>query len=131
MNRCHSFSATPVRRFAATLFLMMLPALALAAPCVVTDNGSGTVNLPPNNCGYVSPADLHVILNGLPPGTQINIGVEHHRFFNVTNTPGGTLGGEVEQFQSELKLDMNGAGAVRQCCADGVCSAGRRIIEDR
>jgi hypothetical protein len=114
MRRCYSLHAASVGRFlAAILTALLFPVLSAASgPCVVTDNGSGTVNLPPNNCGYVSPADLHVILNGLPPGTQVNIGVEHHRFFNVTNTPGGTLGGEVEQFQSSLDLDMNGAGGL-------------------
>ena len=79
-------------------------------PCVVPDNGTGTVSLPPQGCGYVSPQDLHQIINGLPPGTQVNIGAEHERFFNVTSTPGGSLGGEVETFNSDLRLNMNGAG---------------------
>jgi len=81
-------------------------------PCTVVDNGSGTVNLPPAGCGYVSPNDLHEIINGLPPGTTITVGAEHNRFFNVTHTPGGSLGGEVEQFQSSLTLDLSGTGSL-------------------
>jgi hypothetical protein len=96
---------------ATVLAVISVPALH-AGPCVVSDNGTGTVNLPPSNCGYVSPADFHMIVNGLPAGTHINVGVEHSRFFNVTNTPGGPLGGEVEQFQSFLTLNMTGQGGL-------------------
>lgn len=89
-------------------------------PCVVPDAG-GTVNLPPQGCGYVSPQDLHQILDGLPPGTTVNIGAEHSRFFNVTSQPGGSLGGEIEQFNSELKLVMNGAGLERTVTLPALC----------
>jgi hypothetical protein len=96
----------------ATVVGLAFPALGQASPCVVTDNGSGTVDLPPNNCGYVSPADLHMIINGLPPGTTINVGVQHEKFFNVTHTPGGPLGGEIENFNSFLTLSLTGTGAM-------------------
>ncbi len=82
---------------------------ALAQPCVVPDNGAGTVDLPPQGCGYVSPSDLHEMINGLPPGTKVRVGVEHSDFFQVTRTPGGTLGGERESFQSILRLNLNGS----------------------
>ncbi len=91
---------------------LAIPALAGAQPCEVVDNGSGTVDLPPPGCGYLSPADFHLLANGLPPGTTINIGTEHQKFFNVTHTPGGPLGGEVEHFQSILRMDMNGTGGL-------------------
>jgi hypothetical protein len=81
-------------------------------PCLVDDSG-GTVSLPPANCGYVSPADVHEIINGLPPGTTIQVGAEHERFFNVTTHPGGSLGGEVEQFGSFLTLHLTGGGLNR------------------
>ena len=42
-------------------------------PCTVVDNGNGTVDLPPDGCDYVSPADLHMMIDGLPPDTTINI----------------------------------------------------------
>jgi hypothetical protein len=79
-------------------------------PCPVPDNGGGTVNLPPAGCGYVSPQDLHMIIDGLPVGTTINVGVEHQEFFNIISSPGGSLGGEIEQFQSFLGLTMLGTG---------------------
>jgi hypothetical protein len=81
-------------------------------PCVLPDNGTGTVDLPPAGCGYVSPTDLHKIIAGLPPGSEIDIAPEHSRFINIVTTPGGTLGGEVETFDSTLKLHMTGIGAL-------------------
>ena len=53
-----------------------------------------------------------MIVNGLPPGTTIKVGVEHARFVNVTRSPGGSLGGEVEQFQSTLHLTLTGTGTL-------------------
>jgi hypothetical protein len=79
-------------------------------PCIVEDNGTGTVDLPPPGCGYVSPEEFHVILDGVPAGTQINIAPEHRRFIQVTTQPGGNLGGEVENFDSEIELRMTGTG---------------------
>ena len=96
----------------ATFAFLVLPALAGATPCVLPDNGTGTVDLPPNGCGYVSPADLHMIIDGLPLGTTINVGVQHERFFNITHTPGGPLGGETEQFKSFLNLKLVGTGGL-------------------
>lgn len=81
-----------------------------AQPCIVPDNGSGTVNLPPPGCGYLSPADVHEIIDGLPPGTTIQLGAEHRDFFNSTSSPGGPLGGEVEQFSSGLFMQLTGTG---------------------
>jgi hypothetical protein len=78
--------------------------------CVVDDNGTGTVNLPPQGCGYVSPDELHMMINGLPAGTTVVIGPEHDRFFGVQTMPGGSLGGEIEQFGSFLTLHMQGTG---------------------
>ena len=52
----------------------VLTAGALGAPCVVPDDGTGTVTLPPPGCGYLSPSDVHMIIDGLPPGTTIEVG---------------------------------------------------------
>jgi hypothetical protein len=79
-------------------------------PCTVVDNGTGTIDLPPQGCGYVSPDSLHRIIDGLPPGSTIQVAAEHQDFFNVSHFPGGSLGGEVEQFMSFLHLDLNGTG---------------------
>jgi hypothetical protein len=106
-------SLGPTRAVAFAAFVILLaPGLAAATPCVVPNTGGGTVSLPPAGCGYVSPSDLHVILDGLPPGDTIKIGVEHERFFNITHTPGGSLGGEKENFNSNLHLVMTGTGTL-------------------
>ena len=94
----------------AALGLAACPALVVALPCVQPD-ASGTVNLPPQGCGYLSPADVHKIIDGLPAGTHINVGIEHHKFFSVTRNPGGSLGGEIENFSSLLVMQMQGVGA--------------------
>jgi hypothetical protein len=82
-------------------------------PCTVVDNGTGTIDLPPAGCGYVSPEDLHRMIDGLPPGTTIRVAAEHQDFFNATHAPGGSLGGEVEQFQSFLHLNLSGTGELQ------------------
>jgi len=81
-------------------------------PCIAADNGTGTVDLPPTGCGYVSPGDLHMIIDGLPTGTTITVGAQHERFFNVITAPGGSLGGQTEHFNSNLFLNMNGTGSL-------------------
>jgi len=53
-------------------------------PCVVADDGSGTVTLPPEGCEYLSPQDVHMIIDGLPvttPPTTIELGLAHRGFF--------------------------------------------------
>jgi hypothetical protein len=77
--------------------------------CVQPDE-SGTVKLPPIGCGYLSPEDVHVILDGLPPGTTVELGPEHAFFFNATQfTTPGVLG-EGETFDSILDLKLTGTG---------------------
>lgn len=112
-------------------FLLMAPGLAAAAPCDVPEGPPGTVTLPPAGCGYLSPADVHMIIAGLPPGTTLEIGVEHKAFFcggeaqGVPNAPcsvvlptgacegpGGGLGGTVDCFYSEAELTITGTGAL-------------------
>lgn len=90
----------------------LMAAGAAAAPCVVPDNGSGTVNLPPPGCDYLSPSDVHEIIDGLPPGTTIILGADHSRFANVIVVPGGSLGGEKETFDSSLLLQLHGTGSL-------------------
>ncbi len=91
---------------------------ASAVICVAPPNGAGSADVPvvpggsPLDCtsGYLSAADLHMIIDGLPPGTEIVIGVEHTGFFNIGRIPGGPLGGDTEFFDSELRLTMQGTG---------------------
>ncbi|MFN0057379.1 MAG: dockerin type I domain-containing protein [Planctomycetota bacterium] len=72
---------------------------------------SGTIALPPP-CGYVTPAQVHMMIAGLPPGTVVQVGIIHGGFSGVVVTPGGTLGGQIEQFDSTLTLNMQGTGAL-------------------
>lgn len=85
-------------------------------PCKVVDDGSGTVELPPDNCGYISPEDFHKIdLSGIGPNTQILLDPSHNFFIcgrEDCSTPGGTLGGEVELFGSRLTFRLTGTGAL-------------------
>jgi hypothetical protein len=90
--------------------LLSMASLALAQPCEVVDDGTGTVSLPPDGCGYLSPTDVHRIIAGLPAGTTIELAPAHDRFFNVGTSSGGPLGGEVETFDSFLELEIFGTG---------------------
>src|SRR5262245_5428537 len=107
------------------LVAILSASMVSAQPCTVPDNGGGTVNLPPQGCGYVSPTDLHEMINGLPPGTTIQVAADHDKFFNITGGPGGSLGGEVEQFQSILFLNMQG-----QCSGppNPLCGYNRNVM---
>jgi hypothetical protein len=109
--------------------LLLAPGVAAAQPCDVPEGPPGTITLPPDGCGYLSPADVHMILNDLPPGTTIEIAVEHKAFFcggqGVPNAPcsvvlppgecegpGGALGGTVDCFYSEAELTITGTGSL-------------------
>jgi hypothetical protein len=81
-------------------------------PCERPDNGNGTVNLPPEGCGYISPQRLHHIIDGLPPGTEIIIDPIHMGFINIQRGPDGE-GGEIEQFGSILHFEMRGTGELK------------------
>ncbi len=82
-------------------------------PCTGADTGGGTVVLPPEDCDYLSPQEVHMIIDGLPPGTTIELDPIHADFIcptGVCGAPGGSLGGEVENFTSNLVLQLRGTG---------------------
>ncbi len=94
-----------------------LPAVSPADPCVVPDDTTGTVSLPPVGCPYLSPEEVHAIMDGLPPGTQVVLDTIHLDFIcreggggPHCGQPGGSLGGEVENFDSTLQLHLTGVG---------------------
>jgi hypothetical protein len=102
-----------------TLMTLGLGAAAGAAPapapCIMPDNGGGTVTLPPAGCQYLSPDQVHMIIDGLPPGTTIILAPIHQAFICRTGgcgTPGGPLGGEVENFSSTAVFQLSGTGAL-------------------
>ncbi len=97
-----------------------------AAPsgCILPDNGTGTVDLPPAGCSYLTPNDDMKIIDGLPAGSTVDIDAVHTNFVcqganNICSflpgsncrQSGGTLGGEKECFSSQLILPMVGTGA--------------------
>jgi hypothetical protein len=101
-----------------------------SATCDVPDDGSGTVALPPAGCGYLSATDFHMIVSGLPVGTEIIMEPIHS--FVVCgkcqvacgSQPGGTLAGEIETACTIAKLRMHGN-------PTGIIPEFRRTIEMR
>lgn len=86
--------------------------------CFQPDNGTGTVTLPPAGCEYLSPDQVHMIIDGLPPGTTVILDPIHQDFICRQSTglpcsqPGGPLGGEVETFTSVGTFRLSGTGAL-------------------
>lgn len=92
---------------AASALLFGLASSAQATICTI---GPGAALPPVCSTGYLSPQDVHMIIDGLPAGTTILVGAEHFEFFNIVSGPGGNLGGEFEQFHSSLRLNLEGTG---------------------
>ncbi len=98
----------------------------LTPACAVPDNGSGTADLPPTGCTYVTPADDMRIVDGLPPGTTVEIDASQSNFscpgggavcsFPTTpgdcRDPGGSLGGEKSCTVASLSMPMTGTGSL-------------------
>jgi hypothetical protein len=86
--------------------------------CIVPDNGTGTATLPPN-CPYLG--ERMMIINGLPPGTTIELAPV---FDSFTCQPGAPIcadcfvidncnptDGETLSYRSMLHLTLDGTGA--------------------
>ncbi|MFQ5495392.1 MAG: hypothetical protein ACE5EX_08430, partial [Phycisphaerae bacterium] len=82
---------------------------------------TGTVMMPPIGCEYLSPDEFHEILAGLPADTQLELAPIHKDFIcnrgdgfpgcpppGVCEETGGTLGGNVDCFDSTLQLTISG-----------------------
>lgn len=83
--------------------------------CIVPDNGTGTAELPPGPCAYISPQEVFMIIDGLPPGTTMELESVHANFQCTTQPcgqPGGSLGGEIESFISVMVFQLSGTGAL-------------------
>ena len=59
---------------------------AYAVPCVVPDNGAGTITMPPLGCDYSSSVEVFEVIDGLPPGTTIEFDGPLGQF--ICNGPG-------------------------------------------
>jgi hypothetical protein len=103
--------------------LLGLAGAAAADPCQVADDGSGTVTLPPAGCDYLSPDEVHVITDGLPPDTTIVLAPIHKDFIcydaqpcswlippGECEAPGGGLGGNLDCFASTVQFQVTGTG---------------------
>jgi hypothetical protein len=89
---------------------MVMAGPANAVVCIIGPAGDlPPVCLPAGTNGYLSPNDVHMIINGLPPGSTITLGAEHGRFININQTPDGAFG-EIETFQSTLNLTLGTTG---------------------
>ncbi|MBI5214126.1 MAG: HYR domain-containing protein [Ignavibacteriae bacterium] len=83
----------------------------MAQSCNAPDNGSGSANLPAD-CPYIAPMDVMRIIDGLPAGTTIECAPTFQNFTGITRTPGGSLGGEVQNFSGVLNFVMAGKGGL-------------------
>ncbi len=92
--------------------VLFLPMISAATDlCVAPDRGDGTIDLPAM-CPYTTGVDTWDILDGLPPGTEINCDVSMESFTSIVTYAGGDLGGEVQNFEAQLVMEMSGAGSL-------------------
>lgn len=88
---------------------MTMGTLMAQAPCVLEGNGeAGIVDLPPEGCGYLNPNAVHMLVSGLPVGTELNLAVEHSGFKDAIEMYIGTE--FEEEFDSELRIRISGTG---------------------
>lgn len=93
---------------------LSVPVMAsvVRADALVPDNGSGTADFPPVAGQYInhpSFPQLHII-DGLPPGSPINIDVTLGGFFNRTPAGVGLLGGGRMQWNGTMTFHLVGTG---------------------
>jgi len=96
-------------------------------PAPEPDNGTGTITMPPMGCEFTSPDETFEIIDGLPPGTTIELDGTLKKFIccdgptdcslcslslkaGQCETTGGTLGGNGHCFEAELDMDVTGTG---------------------
>jgi len=107
-------------RFVNHSLVILFAALGLAAAgphqaaaqggcCVVPDNGAGTAAIPPLGCSYQGHME---IVDGLPPGSTIQINTTITAFSHGPAGLGGGLGGTQQEWGGQLGMQMNGTGAM-------------------
>ena len=94
----------------AFLWFANLGTISFAQLCLSPANGSGSTNLPAD-CALTSPTGTMDIISGLPAGSTLQSKARLASFFSITRTPGGSLGGETDDFQGTLTLEMDGTGS--------------------
>ncbi len=96
----------PLKHFLLSLLLLLFVSSALAGLCEIDDNGTGTINLPPD-CpdGYIG---ILNIIEGLPPGSTITGEAILTDIYGQSTIPGGILGGEGHAFGATLHWTATG-----------------------
>jgi len=89
----------------------IVPGVGDWAPCVRPSVG-GTAELPPVGCDYQSPNENWQIEDGLPAGATIEFDAPITDFTSIVTGPGGSLGGEIEQFDAILDAEIFGTGVL-------------------
>lgn len=106
-----------------------LNSISPAEGCIIPDNGTGTVTLPPIGCEYITPNEPFMIIDGLPSDSNIEMVGTLRDFVccygpsscsncslflsvDECETAGGTLGGDGHCFEASLKLDVTGKGSL-------------------
>lgn len=114
-------------RFSIFTFLVFLISSfsILAQLCENPDNGTGTITLPPMGCQYISPDEVFEIIDGLPPGTTIELEPLFYNFVccdppcqqctlpiapGACETVGGDLGGYGHCFTGTMEYIVTGTG---------------------
>ncbi len=107
------------------IFLTLSAYAAWERCCIEPDNGSGTVDLPPMDCNWQSFDEPWEIIDGLPPGTTIEMDVVLKDFIccqepcpecsvpmppGECETAGGSLGGTALCFEATLDMVVRGTG---------------------
>jgi len=77
--------------------------------CIAPDNGTGTADLMPP-CPYDSVTECFLIIDGLPPGTTIECCGPLENFMNLGHTPGGVLGGTIDDWEAQFTWELTGTG---------------------
>jgi hypothetical protein len=95
----------------ALLAVTVLAERGAAADCLQPNVG-GSIALPAT-CDVTAPNDPFVIVDGLPFGTTIEVTPTWHGFANVVAFAGGIFpGGEIQQFDGLMELEMDGTGTL-------------------
>jgi hypothetical protein len=94
------------------VILLCIPVHSMATTCIMPNDGTGTAQLPPFLCSYETVNDKFMIIDGLPPGTTIEMNGLIAEFSSPPpfEVPGGVLGGKTHQFEALLHLDVLGTG---------------------
>ncbi len=96
-------------------------------PCIAPDV-NGTIVLPPI-CGYLSPSAVHILLDGLPPGTEVLLDASHQRFFNITPVVPLAGAATTETFDSDLVMHLTGTGLLAGVDCDLTMSPVSVVVE--